>query len=253
MDGDGNLSEDTGNPLEGWLIKAYLDANGNGTLDSGETTIADSDTTDADGAYSLTLNPGKYIIVEVPVTNWFQSYPTNDVVTDSGENVEQGGYAITLESGDTETGKDFGNYREADLGIAKAGVISYTITVTNYGPGTALNAEIDDSLPGDLFWEIVSIRLDDGAPINEVDYATNGITVVWDTNHHNLKVTIASLEKDQKVEIVVEATIEGDAEHPLLENTATVDSDTPDPSNEDPPSGEPNSADADIPELPGPG
>ena len=55
------------------MIKAYADTNGDGILQATETTVADSDTSAAGtGAYSLSLNPGKYVICEDSQASWLQ-------------------------------------------------------------------------------------------------------------------------------------------------------------------------------------
>ena len=54
----------------GWTI--YLDANGNGQLDTGETSA----TTAADGSYGFDgLAPGTYTVAEVQQSGWQQTYP----------------------------------------------------------------------------------------------------------------------------------------------------------------------------------
>src|SRR3954451_17889588 len=70
--------------LAGWQIRAFNDLNGNGLIDTNEAgsdNVADSDTTDSNGAYSLSLAPGKYVVVETTKgkEGWTQSYPNNDV------------------------------------------------------------------------------------------------------------------------------------------------------------------------------
>jgi len=62
------------NPLEpglpNWTI--YLDLNNNGTLDAGEPSTL----TDANGNYAFTnLQPGNYIVREVPQTGWTERAP----------------------------------------------------------------------------------------------------------------------------------------------------------------------------------
>ncbi|HID27327.1 MAG TPA: hypothetical protein EYP22_05825, partial [Methanosarcinales archaeon] len=81
----GNVSEDTNNddigdtPISGVLITLYLDDNANGILDSGETTIVGSTTTDSSGDYIITgLTPDYYIAVETQPTGF------DDVNEDEG-------------------------------------------------------------------------------------------------------------------------------------------------------------------------
>ena len=78
LDADG--TRDAGeNGIVGWTIYAYEDDNGDGNLDLAEQSGdgAFSTVTGADGSYSFTLDPGKYIVVEDSVPNWFQSHPTS--------------------------------------------------------------------------------------------------------------------------------------------------------------------------------
>ena len=60
LDHDG-IDDGSGEPgLPNWTIRAYVDANGDGSLNVSETTVAATDTTDSSGAYSLdaTSRPG---------------------------------------------------------------------------------------------------------------------------------------------------------------------------------------------------
>ena len=100
--------------LSGWTIRAYVDTSGDGILQATETTIAASDTTVAGGAYSLSLNPGKYVVCEVKQATWTQSRPTGTLCSllPAGENVAPGGYAVTITSGSTEPNNDFGNFQQ---------------------------------------------------------------------------------------------------------------------------------------------
>ena len=101
--------KDAGEPgLGGWTINAFVDANGNGTKDAADTVIAASDTTTASGVYTLSLNPGKYVVCEVQQATWTQSFPANTACGASA-----GGWGITLTSGQLDSGNDFGNYRQA--------------------------------------------------------------------------------------------------------------------------------------------
>src|SRR3989442_631144 len=79
-------------------------------LEAGETTIAASAMTDGSGAYTLTLNPGTYVVCEVLQAPWTQSRPTNTKCV-AGTGLGPGGYALTVTSGSSETGNDFGNFQ----------------------------------------------------------------------------------------------------------------------------------------------
>lgn len=82
--------------LSGWTIQAW----------QGETKVAET-TTDANGAYSLSLTPGSYTIKEVCTSGWLQSLPAPTNGCGSGV------YNITLESQEVDSGNDFGNFRKA--------------------------------------------------------------------------------------------------------------------------------------------
>ncbi len=103
MDADGNLSEDTGQPLAGWEI--HLD----GTDGLGQTVHL-TDTTDALGSYEFSVAPGIYAISEVGQTGWTQSYP--DVPGDSDHDV-------TPTSGQSLTDQNFGNWTTASVSGVK--------------------------------------------------------------------------------------------------------------------------------------
>src|SRR5262245_64390581 len=60
-----------------------------------------STTTDANGNSSFTVNPGIYTVSEDQKAGWHQSYP--DIPGD-------GDWDITLTSGQTDSGNDFGNF-----------------------------------------------------------------------------------------------------------------------------------------------
>src|SRR3989449_916298 len=109
---NGNGVKDPGEPgLSGWTIRAYVDGNGNGMLDAGETTIAASAMTDGSGAYTLTLNPGTYVVCEVLPAPSTMSPPTHTNCV-PGSGLGPGGYALTVTSGSSETGNDFGNFQQ---------------------------------------------------------------------------------------------------------------------------------------------
>jgi uncharacterized repeat protein (TIGR01451 family) len=149
-----NGVKDTGEPgLSGWTIRAYVDANGNGTLDSGETTVAASAVTDSNGNYSLSLTPGTYVICEVLQSGWTESLPSNTKCS-AVSGLAPGGYAVTV-TATPSTGKDFGNFQSADVHIQKTGngplsagqTATYSITVSNAGPGPAIGVAVSDMLP----------------------------------------------------------------------------------------------------------
>ena len=140
-----NGDRDAGEPvLPDWEIRAYADANGNGAVDAGETFV--SDTTDANGLYSFSLNPGNYVVCEVLQATWIQSEPAGpDECSATGLGAD--GYAITVTSGSSDTDNEFGNYQNATIsgmkfkdadadGVKDAGEIGLGGWVIHlFGPG----------------------------------------------------------------------------------------------------------------------
>ncbi len=97
-------------PVEGWVIDAYAD-DGDGIVDSTEDdTVAATATTDSSGDYTLTLAAGDYVICETLPADWVQSFPNPGDGDCSGvADHAAEGYAVSVNSGDAVTDKDFGN------------------------------------------------------------------------------------------------------------------------------------------------
>ena len=92
-DSDGNgLFDPSELGLAGWTI--FLDGNGNGTLDAGETSTV----TASDGSYSFTgLAAGNYVVASELQAGYVQTAPTSPNF-----------YSFTLSAGDVVTNVDFG-------------------------------------------------------------------------------------------------------------------------------------------------
>jgi hypothetical protein len=112
LNADGDRDE--GEPgLSGWTIKAFVDSDGDGVLDAGETTVGGSDVTDANGDYSISLTPGKYVVCEVLQAGWIQSEPAGNTKCAADTSLGAAGYAEDLSSNESVSGNDFGNYQNA--------------------------------------------------------------------------------------------------------------------------------------------
>ncbi len=158
IDGDGNITEDTGNPLNDWTIELYKWVGG-AWVEQAEAVTGDDAQGWADGYYEFSQLPvGAYRVQEVVKDNWA---PTAPNVTDPNY------YDVDVVSGETQTGNDFGNF---ELG----GIRGYKFEDID-GDGS------DDSDPRLSGWTI-NLYLDDGdgvfdevTPIDtELTVATTG-------------------------------------------------------------------------------
>jgi photosystem II stability/assembly factor-like uncharacterized protein len=134
VDVDGDSVKDAGEPgLAGWMI--YLAG-----------TATDSAVTDANGYYMFdSLATGAYTVTEASSAGWIQTVPAT------------GAYAITLASGDSITGTNFGNFRLGSINGMK-------------WKDTNGNGVKDGGEPGLAGWQIQAARLN-GAPLSTT---TNG-------------------------------------------------------------------------------
>jgi uncharacterized repeat protein (TIGR01451 family) len=228
-----NFGELKGGSLAGFV---YLDANDNGVMDTGDTGIAHvtltlsgtddhsnpvsaTASTDATGAYTFNnLRPGNYTITETSPSGYIDA-------TDNAGNL--GGTvghdvisAIQVGMGQAGTQYNFGEKLPptSDLGIVKtasapiAGFgqqLTYTLAVTNYGPQTAQNVVVTDTLP---------------ASETYVSSTGNGWTVS-DTGS-TVTATMPSLAVGATANITLVVTVP--SYNTTLTNIAKVTSDTPD-------------------------
>ena len=102
LDGDGAARE-TGEPGVANVTIHLFGTSGLGNAVHLHTT------TDANGDYSIVAPPGTYTVCETVPTGYTQSFPTSGA--DCSAHGGGVGYSITLASGDTDSGNDFGNFR----------------------------------------------------------------------------------------------------------------------------------------------
>jgi len=103
---DGNGVKDPGDPgLPNWTIKVF---------DPSSFAEVASTTTNASGNYEFDLDPGSYVVCEVFLANWTQTFPKAGAGIVScapfGPNLAPLGYSITLSPGQIDEGNDFGNH-----------------------------------------------------------------------------------------------------------------------------------------------
>jgi hypothetical protein len=109
LDGDG-ADRELGEPgLAGVQIHIF------GTTGLG-ATVHDHATTDANGNYTLSVPPGTYTVCETPQPGYTQSFPSSGADCSAHTGVPGArGYAITLTSGQIDSGNNFGNFRNASI------------------------------------------------------------------------------------------------------------------------------------------
>lgn len=113
LDGDGSWGN--GEPgLEGWTI--YLCPQPEMGDDNVEVaSVVDgsgcrSTQTKPDGSYSFGMvDPGNYVVCEVPQSGWTQTAPSSGFACEGIEDAGGTGYAIQVTSGQSVTDRDFGN------------------------------------------------------------------------------------------------------------------------------------------------
>jgi uncharacterized repeat protein (TIGR01451 family) len=178
-----------------WGVK-YEDRDGDGVRDTGEPGIGgvtieleDSDgiilstITSADGTFHFEdLMPGSYTLRELLTGQWFASTPASrDIVVLSGAMDD---YA-------------FGNYLPADVQVEKSGngpinagdVATFTITLTNNGPGTAYGVTLEDT-PEPHDWSLGGANAADCLPFDGVSLACDfGDVASGDTRTVTLSTT----------------------------------------------------------------
>jgi hypothetical protein len=115
LNGDGD--RDSGEPgLAGVQIHLF-GTDGRGTaIDRHTTTAVDNPATttvDETGRYSFSVPPGAYTVCESVPAGFTQSFPTSGASCSGHSGASGLGYAITLTSGQVDSGNDFGNFRNA--------------------------------------------------------------------------------------------------------------------------------------------
>jgi choice-of-anchor A domain-containing protein/uncharacterized repeat protein (TIGR01451 family) len=185
--GENNLTVDAGayyvNPKVTIGDKVWIDTNKDGKQDAGELGIANvtvqlydcntnvmvaSMVTSATGNYLFTnLNPGSYKVKFILPANYYftvQNAGTDDAVDSDADVVLGETTCYTLNPGDVNLTVDAGVFytppqTDVDLKLTKTASnlnpkdgdqVTYTITVTNFGPATATGVVATDLLPTGL-------------------------------------------------------------------------------------------------------
>ncbi len=237
--------------IAGVTVELYLDADGSGDYDAGDTLVA-TDTTDGAGNYLFDdLLPGEYIAL-IPISQFAAAQPLfgfasslepaaapdpDTTVTDGDDNgaliagVGVASLAITLASGteptndgdtdaDSNLTLDFGFAPQIDLVVVKTANVAtvtagnnvtYTLAVRNDGPASADNVVLVDDLP-------------DGVTIVS---ATSTLGTVTQTGNSTGEISVAlgTMDAADTATITIIVTVPATAAAGTITNTTTITGD----------------------------
>ncbi len=181
----------------------FNDANGNGSLDSGETGLASVTVTlqDANGnkTQAITAGDGTYAFTGL----YAGTYQVSEVLDRNRVQTTANPAPIPLTITQTVTGVNFGSVVSADLKVSMTYSINskkiiLAITITNDGPADALNATLTDALPDSVAYiSVVTTQgtCTGGKTIN-CNFGTiasgGSATVTLQVNRVNTKVAVVN-------------------------------------------------------------
>jgi uncharacterized repeat protein (TIGR01451 family) len=173
--------------VDGWTVSVILDANGNGVLDAGETTVVNTTGVLGDDDCFKVI-----VVVSVPpgATNGFTSTTTvtatstfNNSVTDSST------FTTNVQAAALNLSK------LASLATAKPGdIITYAVRGTNLGAGAAYNILAVDTIPANTTYVPNSMRIGPltADPIDTAYLATIPLSDANDAQNVSLGGAIAN-------------------------------------------------------------
>jgi len=133
----------------GWTYSFYLDTNGNGILDNGDTQITDTSIT----VGTFTGSQSQKVLVKLQVPQNASGNTTVDTLTINATLTFPNGVELKQTVTDITTVSAFSGgvlrlQKTVDKATAKPGeVLTYTLTYTNMGSGTLQNVKINDVVP----------------------------------------------------------------------------------------------------------
>src|SRR5438132_419233 len=101
----------------------------------------------------MSLTPGSYVVCDVAQATWNQSKPFTSTTLFRSQGVANGGYNITVTSGSSETGNNFGNFQNATKGGMKFNILNANVGKAAAEPaltGWVINAYADTNTNGVL-------------------------------------------------------------------------------------------------------
>lgn len=163
----------------------------------------------------MQLVPGSYTLNEITSSAYGTSITCDNVPGVAGSNE----YLISLSAGQNVNCTITNTLKVADLGLVKIAnqatymrgdTVTYTLTVTNYGPNTAVNSSLTDNIPAGLTF--VSVNTTQGS---------------CSENLGTVSCNFGDILKDGIVTVTVVATVNSNTSGDIL-NTGSVSSSTPD-------------------------
>ncbi len=182
----------TASSSQGWTVALYLDVNGDGLFDPGDTLLADSDGDGTPDTGSLAADASVDVIVTVTVPAGAAN-GVSDVTTVTG--------AASFDNGaTTDSALDTTTVTSPALAVVKsvspAGdqppgtVLTYTIVMSNNGSATANNVVMTDPIPPNTTYVAGSITVDGAARTDAADADSADYNV---TNAGQVTVNVGAL------------------------------------------------------------
>ncbi len=230
---------DGGEPgLPGWDIKIFVDVDNSNTLNANDfpqpAGFPITDTTDANGVYSLEVFQGEYIVCEVLQPTWNQSFPSGNTICAFDPTLGDAGYAITLANGQEDLDNHFGNFQRTDIIVKKVmigGTATFNYTGNPSGSISTNNGMIMESVaPGQYQsveavppagWALYSISCDDNNSTGNVGTRTATFNV--EGGEGPITCTFTNIKPDAQIDLSPLTDVNAVGQNHII--TATVQQD----------------------------
>lgn len=182
----------------GWPLSVYIDANGDGALDAGDTPVTGWIALQPEQSQALLL------VVDVPADAALQ--PAEVSATATSEMDAQVSATVTDRLYVLEVAPDIEITKTVDRERVTIGdTVVYTIRANNRGDGAAAEVLISDTLPQGLLYVAGSLRLNNAALSDAGDSDAGSVTVAAGT--HVVAVSLAEFAPGFEANITFRAVI----------------------------------------------
>jgi uncharacterized repeat protein (TIGR01451 family) len=213
---DGNNADATGPPAgTGTTITGSFNSGPNGTIVFNVPFSAVGDPSNGSTLTNLYADTHGAVLPPALAGGVYWTAPA-DTAPDSSFSKDKNGNLVTYKVGQTcppPTSADLSVTKTASSSsVNRGGQLTYTITAHNAGPNSALNAQVTDTLPSDVTF--VSDSTTQGS--------CSGTTTVT--------CGLGTLASGSTATVTIRVTVKSSTTASSISNTASVSSDTPDPS-----------------------